>query len=80
VTHSMIIKLRNRRGVTGLENAIILVAFVITAAPSRSLYSTRFAESPNDGVDPAVVNRTDLYSHLCARNFRVSYAQRKAGC
>ncbi len=32
VTHSMINKPRNRRGMTGLETAIILVAFVITAA------------------------------------------------
>jgi len=32
VTHNMINKLRNRRGVTGLETATILVAFVITAA------------------------------------------------
>jgi flagellin FlaB len=32
VIHSLINKLRNRRGVTGLETAIILVAFVITAA------------------------------------------------
>ncbi len=32
VTHSMKYTLKNRRGVTGLETAIILVAFVITAA------------------------------------------------
>ena len=32
MTHSMINNSRNRRGITGIETAIILVAFVITAA------------------------------------------------